>query len=351
MYKNLICLILATALACSPFVSRADPGLQDRFEKSLQNARGISGIEVDWLDTYTLKDPAILKKLKATTPTFSRTFQYSFITSGTKFRAVRTLVSSTHRKVEKLSESAFDGSKYATYTGDERNMTVNTVSAPGDNSESSHNPLVAPFMFLSKYSDDCRNCKLRFTDLTSEAFTNAVVLRGEKRDGAYKISLPGLTLGNQPTTWTIDIDEHGDEFMPKVVRFVSPGSKYEVVHNFLEYTNVGAYRFPSRIEWTMTSYPPTTPATVIATGSVTVTSARIRENMDDSVFRLDKEQNAAAVVWDWHQHHFIKSDPQLAKIRAAGKSTRAVLFVMFFVTTAIFLKLLVQRVLSKQKPD
>jgi hypothetical protein len=68
------------------------------------------------------------------------------------------------------------------------------------------------------------------------------------------------------------------------------------------------------------------------------------------VFRLDKEQNAAAVVWDWHQRTFIKSAPQLAKMRAASRSTRAILLVMLFVTAAIFLKMLVQRVFLKQRP-
>src|SRR6266853_6201998 len=103
------------------------------------------------------------------------------------------------------------------------------------------------------------------------------------------------------------MDETGDSFTPQTIKFVAAGSKYEVVNRFLEYTNLGAYQFPSRIEWTMTSYPPTTPPTVLSTGTVAVISARIPDQIADSVFKLDSEEKSAAVVWDWDQKNFKKS--------------------------------------------
>jgi len=305
MKMRLVSLILGF-LGCVPIASSADQNVQARFEKSLKDAKSISNVEIDWLDTLWINDPEGLKALKV--KVFSRTFQYSFIASGMKYRATCKLISGTKTNLVRLSESAFDGKSYATYVGDYRSMTKSSVNEPGANSESAHNPLVAPFMFLAKYSDDCIRCVLRSTDIASDEFANGLTLpTGQKSNGLLEISMPGLRLGGQPTTWKIAMDETGDSFTPQTIKFVAAGSKYEVVNRFLEYTNLGAYQFPSRIEWTMTSYPPTTPPTVLSTGTVAVISARIPDQIADSVFKLDSEEKSAAVVWDWDQKNFKKS--------------------------------------------
>jgi thiol-disulfide isomerase/thioredoxin len=292
--------------ACLPLACFGAQDVQARFEKSLKDAKSISNIEIHWLDTLWINDTEGLKALNA--EVFSRTFQYSFIASGLKFRARCKLISGTQTNLAKLSESAFDGESYATYSGDTRYMTKSSEDRPGANSESAHNPLTAPFMFLTKQSDDCMGCVLRSTGIASGEFAQGLTLPiAQKSAGLLEISMPGLRLGKQPTIWKIVIDEAGDSFTPKMITMVAPGGRIEVVNKFLNYTNLGAYQFPSRIESTMTSYPPTTPPTVLSTGTVTVISARITDQTADSVFRLDSEEKSAAVVWDWDVKNFTKS--------------------------------------------
>src|SRR6266853_5153327 len=131
------------------------------------------------------------------------------------------------------------------------------------------------------------------------------------------------------------MDETGDSFTPQTIKFVAAGSKYEVVNRFLEYTNLGAYQFPSRIEWTMTSYPPTTPPTVLSTGTVAVISARIPDQIADSVFKLDSEEKSAAVVWDWDQQKLIKSAPELAKVEVKYRVAKTILLLLMLFSIVV----------------
>ena len=292
--------------ACLPLASSADQNLQARFEKSLKDAKVISNVEIDCLDTLWINDPAALKTLNV--KEFSRTFQYSLIASELKFRATCKLISGTQKNLVKLRESAFDGESYTTYSGDTRYMTKSRAYRPGANTESVHNPLTAPFMFLTKHPDDCMVCVLRFTDIAASEFAKGLTLpTGQKSEGLLEISMPGLLLGKQPTIWKIAMDEGGDSFTPRMITMVVPGGRIEVVNKFLNYTNLGAYQFPSRIEWTESSYPPTSPPTLHSTGTVTVISARIPDQIADSVFKLDSEEKSAATIWDWDQRNFTKS--------------------------------------------
>ncbi len=326
MRERLIPLVLA-AFACLPLASSADQDAQARFENSLRNAKSLSNVEVHWRDTLWIKE----LDLKAVNlQDFSRTMHYSFIASGPKFRATCKLISGTSTNITQLTEAAYDGKSYAEYSS-KGSMVTSSRKEPGSNSETPHNPIIAPFMFLTKLSDDCRKCVLRFTDLTSEGFANGVTLaRGQKADGLLELQMPGLPLGKQPTTWTIAMDEDGGSFTPRTIKFIAPGSKYEVVHRFLEYTNLGAYQFPSRVEWTMCSYPPTSPPTVLSTGTVTLVSAHIPDQIADSVFKLD--ENAAAVVWDSDQRKLTKTSPELVKVKTATRTARIVLLVVMFMT-------------------
>jgi hypothetical protein len=284
---------------CLPLASSGDQDVQARFEKSLQDAKSIANVEIDWLDTYSLKDPEGLKALNV--EVFSRTVQYSFVASGAKYRARCKLISGTQTNLMKLQESAFDGKTYTTYSGDARYMTQSSENRTGDN------PLTAPFMFLTKHSDNCLGCVLRSTEIASGEIAKGLTLpKGQKADGLVEISLPGLPLWKQPTTWKITMDEKGDSFTPKIITWIAPGGRVQLVNRLLNYTNLGAYQFPSRIESTMISYPPTTPPTLLSTVTVTVTSARIAGQTTDSGFRLDRAEQAA-VVWDWDRKNFIKS--------------------------------------------
>jgi len=197
-------------------------------------------------------------------------------------------------------------------------MTRSSVNGPGANSESAVNPLTAPFMFLTKYSDDCMMCVLRSTDIASDEFAKGLTLPpGQRSDGLLEISMPGLPLGKQPTIWKIAIEEAGDSFTPKMITQVAPGRRFEVVNRLLNYTNLGAYQFPTRIEWTMSSYPPTSPPTLLSTGTVTVISARIPDQIADSEFTLNSEEKSATRIWDWDSKNFIKSSYENSKSKAS----------------------------------
>jgi hypothetical protein len=309
MKKGLATLSMAF-LALWPFSSSADQDVQARFEKSLNDTKSIPNVEIEWLDTLTLQDPAMLKAMNG--KVFSRTFQYSFIASGPKYRSKCKLVSGTQTNLMKLSESGYDGKTYFYYSGDNRYMTTSSVETPAGNAESSCSLLTAPFMFLTKQSDDRM---LRFTEFYSLGLTNKVTFQpGQKSNGLLEVAVSGLPLGGQPTTYVIGIDEVGDSFTPTMIKGVTPGRKMEGVYRLLNYTNLGAYHFPSKIEWTWSSYPPTSPPNLVASGMMEMISARTPDQIADSVFKMDSEQKGAVTVWDSDQQKLIKSAPRDPKL-------------------------------------
>jgi hypothetical protein len=82
--------------------------------------------------------------------------------------------------------------------------------------------------------------------------------------------------------------------------------------NLLNYTNLGSYQFPSRIEWMDAKYPPTIPPTILTTGTVTLTSARISKQVGDSVFELRNEEESADSILDWSAKNFVRVAPGYA---------------------------------------
>src|ERR1035437_10684089 len=111
--KKSFALVLAASL---PLVSFADQDVQARFEKSLKDARSLTNVEIQMLETSIY--PASPKERD-----FSSTFQYTYIASGPKFRATCKLVSATQPNTRKLSEAAFNGTSFVTYNADTRSMT------------------------------------------------------------------------------------------------------------------------------------------------------------------------------------------------------------------------------------
>lgn len=311
--KLRLILLFVTALTSLPLAYAADQNIQARFEKSLKDAKAISNVEIKWVDTLWIGDPAGLKVLDPDAKEFSRTFEYSFTAAGPKFRATCKLVSGTETNLVKLTEAAFDGKTYVTYTADFGQMSKRSKTWPAGNAEAELNPLTAPFMFLSKHGDDCLQCVLRSIDLASNDFAQGFVLpAAQSTNGLLEISLPGTQLAKQPTTWKITLDEAGNAFTPGTIQQVVPGAKFQNVQRLLDYTNLGTYQFPSRIAWTSSSYPPTSPPAITMTGMVTVVSARIPNEVADSLFKLEAEEKAAKRVWDWDQHKFTKSAPHPA---------------------------------------
>ena len=302
--------LILRVLVWLPLATFANQDFQARFEKSLKDARSLPNVEIEFIYTLRIMDPAFLNAITSNKAAFYRTIQYSYLASGPKYRATCKLISGSERNQVEPSEFTFDGKLYTSYRdGNSRYMTRGSKKGhPTDAESMNHfNPLITPFIFLSNYSDSPMWDMLRFTDIVAPEFKNELLLpKGQRSDGSLEISLPGLPLGEQPTTWKIAIDEAGDAFTPRSIVQVAPGAKIEIVHRLLNYTNLGGYQFPTRIEWTHSTYPPTSPPTLLLTGSVTVISARIPGQVPDSLFRLDEREKAAVTIWDWDQKKYIK---------------------------------------------
>ena len=283
--------------------------LQTRLENALQDARSISNVELRVADILWQKKAAGLKSVGLDKADFSRTFEYSYIRSGQKYRAACKLISATETNVARLFESTFDGTSYVCYDADHRSMTKSSTYPHGERGECHNSPLVAPFMFRSRQSDDCQSCLLRFADIVAPGFTNGLILpKGKESRGLLHTSVPGPPRGKQPTLWSIGIDETGDSFTPKVISWVAPGLGFEVIYRLLNYTNLGTYRFPSTIEWTASAYPLAGSPSLLATGMTRVISVRVPERVAGSTFQLDEE--SAERIWDSDQRRFTKSAPR-----------------------------------------
>jgi len=307
-------LSLMFVLSWLPLTGAAVNDVQSRFEKSLQQAKSLAPVELEWLDTLWMKNSPGPQAVKDNKTEFCRILRYSYIVSGPKYRASCRLISSTHTNTVQAAESVFDGSLSSSYQGNSRYMVTMQGNPHWSSGESSQNPLVAPLMFLTKRSDSCLDCMLRFTDITSDAVGAGLTLPpGENSDGLLQISIPGPPLAQQQRVWTISIDDASPAFTPKVITMIIPGNKGQMVNRLLNYTNLGGYQFPSRIEWTDT--------TLVATGTVQLISARFLEQVSDSVFRLDDELASAETIWDATQKKFIKQDsPRYLQMKAFVRS-------------------------------
>ena len=127
---------------------------------------------------------------------FSSTCQYTYIASGPKFRATCKLISATQTNSIKLSEAAFNGTSFVTYDADARRMT-RQEKIPGNaaSGELMVNPLNAPFLFLTKHSDSCLTCLLRFTDIASPDFAKGLILpKAQPSNGCFTFSCLGCHL-------------------------------------------------------------------------------------------------------------------------------------------------------------
>ncbi len=306
-------------LAANPVLDgHAGQNLQSRFQTALQAARSLTNVEVTFLDTVSWRDPATLKVLNVRKAEFSRTLLYSFLASGQKYHATIKLISGTEPGLYKGGESAFDGESYRGYDLEYRRMAKNCLNRPASD-EDPFNPLMMPFGFLEPGRDGGSPYVLNFTDITAGDFPKDIALPpGQKTNGMLVITVPRsfrmpvvgppgtlpdeVQWTNVPTICKISFDETAAGFAPKSIETILPafGSNTVSMTRLLDYTNLGAYQFPSRVEWVSAPlpYPPTTPPTLWTTGVVTLVSARIPDQVPDSVFQLKSEEEAAEWIWD-----------------------------------------------------
>ena len=318
--KILASLLISCFLVCWPFHHCRGQDIQSRFERSIKDAQSISNVEIEFLDTLWVS------------PKFSRTFQYLYIASGPKYRAAYKLVEGTQTNIMGAYDSAFNGKQYFNFDDNRKYLVLSTNSGV-DQGECNLNPLIMPFLFLTKHSDACLPCILRSTDLTSSEFAKGRVLpNGIATNGLVEMSISGLNFWKQPTSWKIAIAQNDDSFSPIRIAWIAPGAKAEFIYKLLSYTNVVGYRFPTRIEWVESVYPPTSPPTILETGMVSVLSVNIPEKIQDSLFNLDGTTNSATVIWDSSQRNFIRSSPRVTEIVGRSHITRVILLLMLFTT-------------------
>jgi thiol-disulfide isomerase/thioredoxin len=279
-------------------------------EKSLENARSITNIEIQFDDLLWMKGRPIsaaesnewTRTAKTSYPfskDFTRTFHITYASSGEKYRVESHNESSTSTNIIKTEQTAFDGKLWSQF----RSAGASMVQHDGDNPngvEYPFNPLILPFLFLSRMSDDCLGGSLRFVDLRSPDVMNGLILpEAQSTNGVLKVSFPGLPLNGVNQLWNITMDVGDADFTPRTISNIShAGGDLEQVFTLLDYTNLGAFRFPTKTAYSISSLPTNNllPPTLAATGMISVVSVRIPAQLPDSAFQLDETK--ASRIWN-----------------------------------------------------
>jgi peroxiredoxin len=285
-------LILVLAILCgfSAAARGQNAPLQIRLEKALENARAITNIEIQYDDVIWIKGTPD----SAFTNDFTRTSHIRYIASDGKYR-IECQNESPSTNIIKFSEAAFDGKLYSHV-----DSRAHIVQQDGDVHGDGHPfiPLMLPFLFLSKQSDDCLTCGLRFTDLRSPDFLNGLILPDAKRsNGMLHVSFPGLPLMGVNRSWSITIDEADPDFKPRsMLGTIHAGGRLpfdvQAICTLSDYTNLGAHHFPTKMALSTFNAPTNRlPAPKLAsTGMVTLVSVKIPTQIPDSTFRLDESK-------------------------------------------------------------
>jgi thiol-disulfide isomerase/thioredoxin len=290
-------LVLATICGFSNLARGQNTPLQIRLEKALENARSITNVEIQY-------DEVMWKKGRPDSPSFADDFtltsHITYIASDGKYRT-KSQNESLFTNIIKFSEAAFDGKVYSEI--DSRALMVQQDSdVPGDGNP--FIPLMLPFLFLSRHSDDCLSCGLRFTDLRSPGFLNGLLLPdAEGSNGMLQVSFPGLPLLGVNQSWSITVDCADPDFKPRsILHTVHAGDQLpfdvQTTYTFSDYTNIGAYHFPAKMAY-RTIWVPTNhllATTLTDRGMAVLVSLKIPRQIPDSTFRLDESK--AAHIWN-----------------------------------------------------
>jgi thiol-disulfide isomerase/thioredoxin len=292
--------ILAILCGFSAAARGQNVPLQIRLEKALENARAITNVEIQYDDMLWIKG---MPDSPPFTNDFSRTSHITYIASNGKHRTESHNESSQTTNIIKFFQTAFDGKLWSEFNGSTAYMVQQDGDMPGD-THAPYCPLIQPFLFLSRESDDCFPCWPRLTDLRSPDILNGLILPDAKSsNGVLHLSFPGLPRNGVKQLWTIVIDDADSDFKPRsiskrVFAYNQPSHDSETTYSFSGYTNLGAYRFPTRMSWRGFNVPTNqlVPPTLALTGMVTVVSVKIPTQIPDSTFRLDESK--ASSIWN-----------------------------------------------------
>jgi len=301
-------LILVLAILCgfSAAARSQNAPLQIRLEKALENARSITNVEIQYDDMLWIKGmPDAPPPL---TNDFTRTTHVTYVAADRRYRTECHNESPQTTNIIKFTQTAFDGKLWSEFNGSTASMVQQDGDMPGD----MHNPicpLILPFLFLSRESDDCFPCGgLRFTNLRSPDILNGLILPdAESSNGVLHLSFPGLPRFGVNQLWSITIDDDDPDFKPRrISRTMYAGSQLpydlETTYTLSDYTNLGAYHFPTRLAYTtfnVSTNKLLSPA-LASTGRVAVVSVKIPAQIPDSTFRLDESK--AEHIWNTGQN-------------------------------------------------
>ena len=152
---------------------------------------------------------------------FTRTFHITYTSSGEKYRAESRNESSQSTNFIKFEEKAFDGKLWSEFRSSGALMAQQDGDNPNDG-ENGYNPLIQPFLFLSRMSDDFFPGSLRFVDLRSPDVMNGLILPdAESSNGVLKVSFPGLALNGVNQLWNITMDAADPDFTPRTISNIS----------------------------------------------------------------------------------------------------------------------------------
>jgi len=304
-------LILVLAILCgfSAAARSQNAPLQIRLEKALENARAITNVEIQYDDLLWIKGKPISaaasndfeRTMRTSYPfanDFTRTMHVTYTTADRKYRTECHNESSQTTNIIKFVETAFDGKLWSEFNGSTAYMVQQDGDKPGDMHDPTC-PLIQPFLFLSRESDECFPCGgLRFTDLRSPDVLNGLILPdAENSNGVLHVSFSGLPRFGANQLWSIVIDDADPDFMPRSIsRRIYAGSQLphdlETTYAFSAYTNLGTYRFPTKMAYMSFDLPTNNllRPTLASTGMVTVVSVKIPAQIPDSTFRLDESK-------------------------------------------------------------
>ena len=309
-----IIFILSILCGLSMPVRGQNVPLQLCLERALENARSITNIEIQYDDFLWIKGKSIsaaesnefTRVMHASYPfykDFTRTMRVTSISADGKYRTERRIIASTSPNAITLYETAFDGKLYAGFQADTRQMTQQDGNPPGDNFNPK-SPLIYPFLFLSRESDDCRGCGLRFTDLKSPDILNGLILPdAETSNGVFHLSFPGLPRNGVNQLWNITMDAADPDFTPRTISNISYADgqspdDIETVYTLSDYTKIGAFHFPKKIACSTfnASTNKLLAPTLSSTGLVTMVSFKMPAQIPNSAFRLDESK--ASRIWN-----------------------------------------------------
>ena len=284
-----------------------------RMEKALENARAITNVEIQYDDMLWKKGKPISatesnewSRIMNTSYPFAndytRTEHVKYIAAGGKYRSENRRESPQTTNINDVSQTAFDDKLWSTISS-QGSMVQQDGDRP-DDFGNPYNPLIQPFLFLARYSDDCTPCGLRFVDLRSPDVLNGLILpEAESSNGLRQLSFLGLPINGVNQVWTITIDDAEPDFAPKIIsKVIHAGSQlpfdFEQTYTFLDFTNLGAYRFPTKMAYRGFNVPTNclVSPTLDSTGLVTVVSVRIPAQIPNTTFRLDESK--AAHIWN-----------------------------------------------------